>query len=51
MEEIEAKFVDIDVDKLKAKLSELGAKFIGSFDYKRKSYDFANITFNQQIKK
>ena len=43
MEEIEAKFVDIDVDKLKAKLSELGAKFIGSFDYKRKAYDFPGL--------
>jgi len=43
MEEIEAKFLDIDVLKLKEKLEQYNAKFIGSFDYKRKSYDFEGL--------
>lgn len=40
MEEFEVKFINLDVDKLKKKLGSLGAEFVGSFDYKRKNYDF-----------
>ncbi len=43
MEEIEAKFIHIDVEKLRDKLKALEAVFIGSFDYKRKSYDFPGL--------
>ena len=43
MEEIEAKFLDVDVLRLKQKLESNGAQFIGSFDYKRKSYDFEGL--------
>ena len=42
MEEIEAKFLDINEDELKAKLESLDARFIGEFDYKRKTYDYAD---------
>ncbi len=42
MEEIEVKFLEIDIDILKNKLKSLGATFMGSFDYKRKAYDFAD---------
>ena len=40
MEEIEAKFLDVNILDLKQKLELNKAKFIGSFDYKRKAYDF-----------
>lgn len=40
MEEFEVKFINFNVDELKKKLSDVGAEFIGSFDYKRKNYDF-----------
>lgn len=43
MEEIEAKFINIDVADLKSKLEKLGATFIGNFDYKRKAYDFPGL--------
>lgn len=39
MEEIEVKFLDIDVQKLKEKLDENKAQFIDSFEYRRKAYD------------
>ncbi len=42
MEEIEVKFLDIDVGAIKRKLENLGAEFIGEFLYKSKSYDYAN---------
>ncbi len=48
MEEIEAKFIDINVDELKLKLENLGATFVGSFDYKRKSYDFPGLPLAEQ---
>jgi adenylate cyclase class 2 len=43
MEEIEAKFLDVNIEELKNKLQKLEAIFVGSFDYKRKSYDFAGL--------
>lgn len=46
MEEIEAKFLDVNVDELKSKLINLGAVFVGEFLYKRKTYDFADYSLN-----
>lgn len=42
MEEIEVKFIDINVEELKSKLESLGATFVGKFTYRRKSYDGQN---------
>ncbi len=42
MEEIEVKFLDINILSLEEKLKSLGAKKIGDFLYKRKSYDFSD---------
>jgi adenylate cyclase, class 2 len=48
MEEIEAKFLDIDVVDLKTKLEKFGAQFVGSFDYKRKAYDFPSLPLSEK---
>lgn len=40
MEEIEVKFLDIDVPNIEEKLLKLGALKVGDFFYRRKSYDF-----------
>lgn len=48
MEEIEVKFLDVDVVDLKSKLEKFGAEFIGSFDYKRKAYDFPGFPLAQK---
>lgn len=40
MEEIEAKFLDVDVPALIARLDSLGAEKIGGYSYKRKLFDF-----------
>ncbi len=40
MEEIEAKFLDIDVATLREKLENLGATLVGNFDYRRKLFDY-----------
>lgn len=40
MEEIEVKFLDISVPEIRKKLSELGAKKVGEYLYKRKAYDY-----------
>ena len=47
MEEIEAKFLDIDVLSLKEKLALHKAQFIGNFDYKRKAYDFEGLQLSK----
>lgn len=39
MEEIEVKFLDVDVQKLKERLVINNAQFIDSFEYRRKVYD------------
>lgn len=39
MEEIEAKFLDVDVEKFKQLLEKEGAVFIDEFEYRRKTYD------------
>jgi adenylate cyclase class 2 len=40
MEEIEAKFLDVDVEDLREKLKSLGAHLVGSYDYRRKLFDY-----------
>ncbi len=40
MEEIEAKFLDVDVSALLKQLDLLGAERIGEYSYKRKLFDF-----------
>ncbi len=47
MEEIEVKFLEVDVGDLKDKLKLHNAKFIGEFDYKRKAYDFPGLTLSK----
>ncbi|MDQ3075631.1 MAG: class IV adenylate cyclase [bacterium] len=42
MEEIEVKFLDINVEATRDKLKNLGAEFQGEFLYKSKSYDYAD---------
>ena len=44
MEEIEVKFLEVDILKLKEKLELNKAQFVGSFDYKRKVYDFEGLS-------
>ncbi len=40
MEEIEVKFLDIDLAKIEAKLKEIGAEKTGEYFYKRRVFDF-----------
>jgi len=40
MEEIEVKFLNINKKEIEEKLKELGATFVGVFDYRLKPYDF-----------
>lgn len=42
MEEIEVKFLNINVEEIKNKLMNLGAEFKGEYLYKSKSYDYAD---------
>lgn len=48
MEEIEVKFLDINKEEIENKLINLGAKFIGSFDYKLKPYDFPGLPMSKE---
>lgn len=47
MEEIEAKFLNINVEEFKKILEKEGAIFIDSFEYKRKVYDFEGLTLSK----
>ena len=40
MEEIEAKFLDINVPALREKLTSVGATLVGTYDYRRKLFDY-----------
>lgn len=46
MEEIEVKFLDIDVDEITRKLESLGAKKVFERDYRRKVYDYPDLRLN-----
>ncbi len=43
MEEIEIKFLDINVEKLEKKLNDIGAQKIGEFFYKRTHFDYPDL--------
>ena len=40
MQEIEAKFLDIDSEKIQKKLEEIGAKKVGEYFYRRRVFDY-----------
>jgi len=40
MQEIEAKFLDIDPEKIQKKLEEIGAKKVGEYFYRRRVFDY-----------
>ena len=40
MEEIEVKFLNVNVDKLQEKLREIGAQKVGDFFYRRRVFDY-----------
>src|ERR1044072_9268520 len=48
MEEIEVKFLDIDVAALEKKLLEIGAVKVGEYFYKRQVFDFPGFPLNAQ---
>ncbi len=48
MEEIEVKFLNIDVPALEEKLRKLGAVKAGDYMYKRKTYDFADASLSSK---
>ena len=50
MEEIEAKFLDIDVPALVSKLESLGSQKIADYSYKRKLFDFPDGRLNAENK-
>lgn len=47
MEEIEIKFLEIDREKLEAKLIELGAKKIGDYNYRRIVFDYPDMRLDK----
>src|SRR3989344_4649269 len=47
MEEIEVKFLEVDIANLKSKLENFGAEFVGNFNYKRKVYDFPGLPLDK----
>jgi len=46
MEEIEVKFLDIDVASLTKQLKKIGAKKVGSYFYKRRVFDYPDLRLN-----
>lgn len=48
MEEIEVKFLGVDKDKIEKDLKDLGAVFVGKFDYRLKPYDFPGLTMSKE---
>lgn len=48
MEEIEVKFLNIDKEKIKQVLLNLGATLVGEFDYRLKPYDFPDLRLSKE---
>lgn len=48
MEEIEVKFLDINKKEMENKLKNLGATFVGSFDYRLKPFDFPGYPLSKE---
>lgn len=47
MEEIEVKFLDINKKDIEERLKDLGAKFVGSYNYRLKPYDFPGLPLSK----
>ena len=47
-EEIEVKFLDVDVQKLEEKLAAIGAKKVGDYSYRRNVFDFPGFPLNEK---
>lgn len=43
MEEFEAKFLDVDIEAMEAKLAEIGATKVGEFFYRRQVMDYPDL--------
>lgn len=48
MEEIEIKFLDIDIPKLEEKLKKIGAKKVGEYFYKRRTFDYPGLPLDKR---
>jgi len=48
MEEIEVKFLDIDPEKIQAKLKSIGAEKIGEYFYRRQVFDYPGFTLDKK---
>jgi adenylate cyclase class 2 len=48
MEEIEVKFLDIDVPQIEEKLTSLGAEKVGEYFYRRQIFDYPGFTLNEK---
>jgi adenylate cyclase class 2 len=47
MEEIEIKFLDVDVASLEEKLKKIGAKKVGEYFYKRRTFDYPDLRLDK----
>ena len=43
MEEIEVKFLEVDVEALRDILKKFGATFVGEYEYRRKTFDYPDL--------
>jgi adenylate cyclase class 2 len=48
MEEIEVKFLDIDVDEIQKKLKAIGAEKVGDYFYRRRTFDYPDLRLMKQ---
>ena len=48
MEEVEVKFLNIDVQATEAKLAALGAKKVGEYFYRRRVFDYPDLRLHKQ---
>lgn len=48
MEEIEVKFLEVDVADLRTRLSAAGAELVGTYDYRRKLFDYPDLRLNEK---
>lgn len=48
MEEIEAKFLDINPDEIQKKLGKIGAKKVGEYFYRRRVFDYPDFRLDKQ---
>lgn len=48
MEEIEVKFLNIDPKKVQEKLKSIGAKKVGEYFYRRRIFDYSDLSLDKQ---